>query len=767
MALSSTVHAPERSKVEQIVVEFFAKSLHIILESRMPALGGESDSLGSSASSSASGPKTRDRWFNLALGDCTTALENFEPWRRSFSDPMIVDILLNHSKFAERAPSLLGVVTSDSSLWAQGGSNTPREGSSTSANKATVLERWTVQFEQRKRSSMLGFSPSAKGATGAKLGTGRDAKSEGSVGAGEAQEARIDSKEEWSGSGSRSQKTRIDESPARGGGPLPAHVTEVSAVYKRTVVMLRSLYSKCRLLPAYRMFRISSAPNNCCDFSLSYRVLSSAAPLTEQESRDMPVYSFTPVETAFGRMCLSVAYRLTTDVIALEVVPSILPCIIPDYVGSPTTDPLKRFTGEPHSLPASGTSIRQGMHMVSVPASLQNSPPPGLGLGRRHSWSGRINQMQPALQPPSSPSYRMSRSPSPSPSYPFHPSPPYPPSSYSPYSQKHPSSDLSFSPLSSPLFSADRHAGTPTKVSQPISIENRCSPPFSPSPSPSPPTMYRGGSAPVSIPKPSQSRGGSKLLMGDTHQRTRSSLPPLSPSAKKAGVLLRSSSESPKYSGQLLSSAHQSRSFESPLQFNVLHGDHGQQVWMNEGPGPYTTENLLYGQSQRTLSRSSSKTALGDDGEDDDFSCPFAVDDVDTEDKRSSKTDSFGLRGEVLESSASSGSLHQRSPDAAVGALIRILKSAPPLRHSFYSSGETPDSSVMFGANEREFMDRIPGSMVPESSASLDSTSSRHARKIAAEALEELQLYKNMRDLMHKRREEARQISSGSSTSPG
>lgn len=187
---------------------------------------------------------------------------------------------------------------------------------------------------------------------------------------------------------------------------------------------------------------------------------------------------------------------------------------------------------------------------------------------------------------------------------------------------------------------------------------------------------------------------------------------------------------------------------------------------MNEGTGPYTTENLMCGQSQTTLSRSSSKTALGDDGEDDDFSCPFAVDDVDADEKRSSRTDSFGRTGAAPESSTSSGSLQQRSPDAAVGALIRILKSAAPLRHSIFSGGETPDSSLMFGANEREFMDRSPRSMVPESR--VQRSSLEPTGKMAGEALEELQLYRNMRDLMQIRREEdVRHISSGSSTSPG
>lgn len=750
MASSSTVHAPERSKIEQIVVEFFAKSLHIILESRIPALGSESDYLGSSASSSTSGPKTRDRWFNLALGDCANALENFEPWCKSFSDPMVVDILLDRSEFAERRPSLPKIATSDRH-WAKGGSNTS-EDFLTGASKATVLERWTVQFEQCKRSSVLSSSPGSKGAVGAKLGAAWDGKFEGRVGAGEGQEARMDSKGEWlgSGSGSRSQRSKIDDSATRGGGPLPAHVTEVSAVYKRTLVMLRSLYSRCRLLPAYRMFKILSSATNCCDFSLSYRVSSTATPLSEPEKRDVSLYNFTPVETAFGRMCLSVEFRLTPAVVALEVMPSILPRIIPDYVGSPTTDPLKRFTGEPHSLPDRGTSLIQGIHMVSVPSSLQSSPPCP-GLGRRHSWSGRIHQLQPSLQPPSSPSYRTSRSPSPS--YPFHPSPPYPPSPYSPYSQKHLSSDLLFSPLSSPLSSVDRHAGIPTRGSQPISIDNRCSPPFSPSPSPSPPALYQG-SDPVSIPRSSQSRG-SKLSMGDTHQRNRSLLPPLSSSAKKPGVLLRSSSESP---GHSLSHPHQSRSFESPLQMPIVHY-RGQQVCMNEGTGgTYTTENLLHGQSQTTLSRSSSKTGLGDDGEDDDCLCPFAVDDMDADEKRSSRTDSFGHMGEALESLTVSGSLQHKSSNAAVGALIRILNSAAPLGYSSLSSGETPD----FRASERLSLDISPRTMVPESRvrpSSLEPTG-----KMAGEALEELQLHRNMRDLIQLRREEAALLTSSKSS---
>ncbi|MCO5584493.1 hypothetical protein L7F22_038421 [Adiantum nelumboides] len=180
-------------------------------------------------------------------------------------------------------------------------------------------------------------------------------------------------------------------------------------------------------------------------------------------------------------------------------------------------------------------------------------------------------------------------------------------------------------------------------------------------------------------------------------------------------------------------------------------------VWMNEGSGPYPTENLLFGQT--TLSRSSSKTALGDDGVDDDFSCPFAVDDVDSEEKS---------RSDMPTSSASSGSLQQRSPDAAVGALIRILKSALPLGNFSHASAEAVESSLMFGTYERESLDRTRRSLSPEGRlASLEAPASLRTHKRAAEALEELQLYKNLRDLMLIREEDMKRISSGSSASPG
>lgn len=79
----------ERARMDQIVSEFFAKSLHIILGSRIPTISGKGIS-GSSASIRASS----NRWFNLELDQSEAIQDLVEPWKRGTSEPMIVDVLL-------------------------------------------------------------------------------------------------------------------------------------------------------------------------------------------------------------------------------------------------------------------------------------------------------------------------------------------------------------------------------------------------------------------------------------------------------------------------------------------------------------------------------------------------------------------------------------------------------------------------------------------------------------------------------------------------
>ena len=94
-----------------------------------------------------------------------------------------------------------------------------------------------------------------------------------------------------------------------------------------------------------------------------------------------------------------------------------------------------------------------------------------------------------------------------------------------------------------------------------------------------------------------------------------------------------------------------------------------------------------------------------------------------------------GAKEEVSFEYTNSGSLH----DAAVGALIRVFKSAQPLKHSSrvkVSVGFEPmrNSRGMRGASLESFSLSV---------------------KTAADALEELQLYQKTRDLlMHMYKEE-------------
>ncbi|VFQ63523.1 unnamed protein product [Cuscuta campestris] len=138
----------EQAKVEQIITEFFPKSLHVILESRCPYAssrnysGEQCVSSPSSSSSSTSSVRPRDKWFNLALKDCAAALENIDFWRQSNLDPMIVDVVLlerpNARSFSKEKDWI-----------------SERDEFSGKA-KEKIVERWMIQYEGRdskKRSS--------------------------------------------------------------------------------------------------------------------------------------------------------------------------------------------------------------------------------------------------------------------------------------------------------------------------------------------------------------------------------------------------------------------------------------------------------------------------------------------------------------------------------------------------------------------------------------------------------------------------------------
>ncbi|ONK73818.1 uncharacterized protein A4U43_C04F35700 [Asparagus officinalis] len=255
--------------------------------------------------------------------------------------------------------------------------------------------------------------------------------------------------------------------------------------------------------------------------------------------------------------------------------------------------------------------------------------------------------------------------------------------------------------------------------------EFRLSPPMSSSPTPSPPaygssanslqSRLRLETSPVSIPAGMQ--GKTQLHRTPNHSDPmRSFLPPPSPRSTR---MEQSSQESPssesrsfrKTEGQKLGD------FYSNLHlYNAQKGLKDARDDSGRFSGVFSSSG-----SPRMFSRSSSRLSIQDDLDDIDFSCPFAVDDVDTSDSQSRNLDGK----EVPESLNSYNSSH-KSQDAAVGALVHMLRTAAPLRQ---------DQSYLCQSSRSEV------------NAEVGNSSFFVSRK-TSDALEELKTYKDMKDIL-------------------
>lgn len=407
----------EPAKMEQIITEFFAKSLHIILESRCPYVSsrnysGEqvlSSPSPSSSSSSSSSFRPRDKWFNLALRDCPAALENIDFWRQSNLETMIVDVILvqrsidwDPLNFSPKRG-----LARNSSGKEQYYYSSDNDEFVCEAKNEKIIERWVLQYESKKSGGNGGGSSGSKRSS----------------------------------------------------------CTSSHALYKKSILLLRSLYATVRLLPAYKLFRDLTSSAQIRLYNLGHRVSSSVEPFTHREEADMQRFVFTPVDTSCGRLCLSVLYRSSVLDVSSEPSTPISPQFIPEYVGSPMAEPLKRFPS--------------GLVSQSSPSS---SP-----FGRRHSWSYDLYRASPPSVNPS---------PSPSPTY---------SESHASLSKQH---SRRLPPAGLPRHLPDETLAA--HIKNPSYDEYWPSPTFSRSPSPSPPTyvpnshiskaLLRSESAPVSIP---------------------------------------------------------------------------------------------------------------------------------------------------------------------------------------------------------------------------------------------------------------------------
>lgn len=463
-------------------------------------------------------------------------------------------------------------------------------------------------------------------------------------------------------------------------------------IYKKSIILLRSLYTQMRLLPAYRIFKQLSSLSQTYNFDLVYKVSSFSHPFSREEESGMKEYIFAPVEALSGCLSVSVTYRATLSDFNLEPLVSLPPKIITDYVGSPTTDPMRSFP-----------SSEKGAHATSFP--LRGARPPSSSpFQRPHSWSSGFHRGFPSTKTQSlagsPPAYRTSPK---------------------PY-------DIASTPTD--LY-GNRIQNQRVSTLQQVTAydEYKSSPPFSPSASPSTPSYLSGANplltrhcsetAPVTIPLPLTGRS-TRYLSPNSSDPSRHSLPPLSPRSSKHDA---SSQESP--SGiRSYRKIEALRAGESP---SGLSNNYSAQKVVRDSKddsGRFSALLSSSGSPHIGFSRSSSRLSFQDDMDDCEFSCPFDVDDVDVSDSSSQNTEGK----KASEFTAQSNLVGKKSQDAAVGILVQMLRTAPPLRQ---------DSSCY-----------STHSLRTEYEGGVSIASGFFMPRKTADALEELNSYREMKDLL-------------------
>ncbi|XP_042518133.1 autophagy-related protein 13b-like [Macadamia integrifolia] len=634
MASSQRNLHSETTKIELIITEFFVKSLHIIIQSTSPCVssrtysGEQTLSSPSSSSSSSSSVRPRDKLFNLALRDCPDALDKFDLWRQSILEPMVVDVILVQIHTDWD-------VHRCSPRWDlvrnRNYWNSGQEDYMQEMRSEKIIERWVVQYESRRS---------------------RDSSSSGSKRKGSSSSHSLD---------------------------------------KKSRILLRSLYLTIRLLPAYKLFRELNSSGQIRSFSLAHKVCSYGEPLTRREEAEMQKFDFVPVDISHGRLSLSVFYHPTLSNVSLEPSVPLSTQFIPDYVGSPTTDPLKRFPSPLIGLASDGSLA---------------------AFGWRHSWSyDNFKASAPSESALHSATY------------------------FEPHVEP---SNLSSNRL--PPLSLPRHL-----PETPISHKNASfdqywpSPIISPSPSPSPPTHYSGShssqvllcseNAPVSRPA---------AKLGRTPEVSNSHiLPPYSsPKSTRLGSCQVDTARSPFKSEEVQGSITVQKMYSSGKdEAGILSG---AKISSNSSP-------------QISFSRSSSRLSFQYDFDDSDF-CPLAVDNDDIMDPHS-RAESFDGKGNPSDPFESGWLLPAKiSQEAAVGVLVQRLKTAGPLRYDFSNSSrplqvskpETQNKSIQDPDSTSKSK---AGAVHNTSSCSGLTPSGLHISRTTADALKELQSYREMMDL--------------------
>ncbi|XP_055829750.1 autophagy-related protein 13a-like [Solanum dulcamara] len=457
-------------------------------------------------------------------------------------------------------------------------------------------------------------------------------------------------------------------------------------MYKKTIILLRTLYSMLKLLPAFKAFKKLSSSSQSCYFDINFKVSSFSEPFSRAEEEMMKQFTFTSVDAQQGRLSLSVTYRENLVDFNLETSASFPPEIITDYVGSPLTDPMRLFPL---------TSMDKGVHHTSFPLRRTQSSC-SAPVQRPQTWTSGLFRAPSLPQP-----YVGS-----------------PPLYHAPYELSTSVSDV-YGQRIPPNYKFPIHQKATSFD------DDQLSPPFSPSP----PTNFSGANlvqaplrsetGPVSIPHPLIDRT-SRHLSPNLSDPNRHYLPPMSPRCTKHD-----------------SSSHESPSgIRSSRKIDLLRVPEPDTGTTNPGQKVSTDARDDSGRFSGLLSSSdsprvgvsrssSSRLSFQDDLDDCDFSCPFIVDDVDISDSRA-RENLDSRKGSEASSQVSSTT--RKSQDAAVGALVHMLRTAPPLRQ---------DSSCYTSQSLKAEVEGETGTV-----------SQFYVPRKASDALEELKAYTQLKDML-------------------
>ncbi|KAL0721173.1 hypothetical protein Bca4012_035772 [Brassica carinata] len=444
--------------------------------------------------------------------------------------------------------------------------------------------------------------------------------------------------------------------------------TRYQKVYKKAIILLRSLHAQTRLLPAYRASRqLTSSSLAPSGYEMVYKVSSFSDVFSPPVTETMKEFRFSPVEVPPGRLCASVTYRSDLSDFNLGAHITLPPRIIADYVGSPATDPMRFFPSPGQSFEATSFQGRAGGRPPLMTTTSATDRP--------HSWTSGFHR------------------------------PPTPNQSFSP--------DFLHWSRTDGGYGGDSHHHY-----------HQLSPPFSPSGSPrgsnSSPRIInvRPGTAPVTIPS---SATFNRYVSSNFSEPSRNPLPPFSPKSTR-----RSPSSQDSLSGIALYKI--SRSGESPSGLMNHYPGHNKLTKDSKyDSGRFSGLLSSSGSPRFGFSRSPSRLSSQDDLDDPDCSCPFDFDDVDDSGLQYSQSLD---RRKTSSSISQSLPIGRKSQDAAVGVLVQMLKTAPPLRQ---------DSST--------YMASMSG--VQREGSSVSGTESEFSMaRSTSDALEELRNYKQLKDLL-------------------